>query len=175
MESNDPERLPNPVPPEKAIGLRCRPSLCMHAAVALALVVLGGCASVQKAELDREMDRLCAIDGGVHIYEVVRLPKEDFGPDGEVFPQYRRSSKEPYGPNYQSVLKKEVLVSGDPTLTRTVWRVVRREDMKVLGEVVYYSRAGGDLPGPSAPSGRTCPSPSADLNIERRIFLGLEN
>jgi hypothetical protein len=147
------------------------------AVLVLSALGLSQCSWVQKVRLDREVDRLCAIDGGVRIYETVKLPKEDFGPDGEVFPQYRtlRSSDAPYGPGYQSDIKSETLVAGDPSLTRTVWRIVRRQDMKVLAEVVYYNRAGGDLPSPSAPSGRTCPGRSDDLNIERRVFIRLEH
>jgi hypothetical protein len=177
MSDHDQAAGPSAGPSDKPDKPRLRAYVVKGAVIALALATVGltGCPLAQKAELDREVDRLCAIDGGVHVYEVVRLSKENFGPDGEVFPQYRRSSTEPYGPKYRSVLKKDVLVSGDPTLTRTVWQVVRQEDMKVLGEVVYYSRAGGDLPGPSAPSGRTCPSPSVDLNVERRVFKVLEN
>ena len=155
------------------------PSSVAGAGVALTLFALGlsACGSVQKAELDREVDRLCAIDGGVHIYEVVRLPKNYFGPDGELVPPYRgrMGTDARYGPEYQSTLRTTYLVSGNPSLTRTVWRLVRKADEKVLGEAITYSRAGGDLPGPSAPSGYTCPQPSADNNIERRVFVKQEN
>jgi hypothetical protein len=90
MVSNDPERVPTHIPHDKSGERRFRTPMFMRTGVALALMALAGCGSAQKAELDREVDRLCAIDGGVHIYEVVRLPRENFGPDGEVFPQHRR-------------------------------------------------------------------------------------
>jgi hypothetical protein len=144
-------------------------------AVLLVAVSLPRCGWVQKAKLDREVDRLCAIDGGVHIYEVVRLPKENFGPDGEVFPQYRQSSTAPYGRDYRSILRTELLVTGDPSLSRTLWQIVRAADSKILGEVVHYSRAGGDFPALlSNPSGHTCPGSSAGLNIETLVFKRLE-
>ena len=63
-------------------------------ATTAAFVALLGCVPLQTVVLDREVDRLCAIDGGVHIYEVVRLPKEDFGPNGDLFPQYRAAAQE---------------------------------------------------------------------------------
>jgi hypothetical protein len=175
MERKDPERVPNRVPPDKSIELRCRPSLCMHAAVALALVVLGGCGSVQKAELDREVDRLCAIDGGVHVYEVVRLPKEDFGPDGMVFPQYRTQlfTAGRYGPEYVGRLVSKVLVPGNPSMVRQNTMIVRKSDDKILGEAVIYGRRGGDGPGPGEPSSHLCPKwPAFDL--ERQVFIPQE-
>jgi hypothetical protein len=147
--------------------------------LALALTTLGlaGCGPLQKAELDREVGRLCAIDGGVHICENVTLPKDYFSPDGEPASPYkgRMGTDARYGPEYQSTLTKAYLVSGNPSLTRTVWRLVRKADGKVLVEAIIYNRAGGDLPGPSAPSGYTCPKPPADMNIERRVFVEQPN
>ncbi|MBP9101513.1 MAG: hypothetical protein KBF68_09110 [Nitrosomonas sp.] len=35
----------------------------------------------EKARLDREVKRLCAIDGGIKVYETVKLPAERFGKD----------------------------------------------------------------------------------------------
>ena len=32
----------------------------------------------EKARLDREVDRLCAIDGGIRVYETVQLPSDKF-------------------------------------------------------------------------------------------------
>ena len=56
--------------------------------VLLCVMLTGGCERA-KTKLDREVDRLCAIDGGVKIYERVTLAPENFGPNGEVFPQYQ--------------------------------------------------------------------------------------
>ena len=93
--------------------------------VGLALLVLSALGLsqygwVQKARLDREVDRLCAIDGGVRIYETVTLPKENFGPDGEVFPQYRHlpSNSGRFGSEYTVLRADNVLVAGNPTMVR---------------------------------------------------------
>ncbi len=150
------------------------PSSVAGAGVALTLSALGliACGSVQKAELDREVDRLCAIDGGVHIYEVVRLPKEDFGPDGTVFPQYRGRllTEGRFGPAFTARSANRVLVAGNPALERINTQIVRKADDKLLGEVVIYRRSGGDLPGPAAASRYSCPvGPVFDL--ERRVFI----
>jgi hypothetical protein len=84
--------------------------MTVAAIVGAALLVAVGWLPFQRYRLDREVDRLCAIDGGVHIYETVTLPKENFGPNGEVFPQYRgvRTDRGRYGPDYSSSLTVEV-------------------------------------------------------------------
>ena len=148
-----------------------RNDLAVAATAVLAALGLAACGSVQKAELDREVDRLCAIDGGVHVYEVVRLPKEDFGPDGTVFPQYRAQlfTAGRYGPEYVGRMANKVLVAGNPALERISTLIVRRTDDKVLGEVVIYRRSGGDMPGPSAASRYSCPA-GPDFGLESQIF-----
>jgi hypothetical protein len=108
----------------------------------------------------------------VRIYETVKLPKEDFGPDGEVFPQYRsRYPKGELGPNYLSTYEVIALVSGDPSLQRIQVRVNRVADGKKLGEFVDYKRSGGDLPGPSESSRKSCPTSRDSGTFLQRIFL----
>ena len=86
--------------------------VCMRRLISPVLVlvasgIVSGCERA-KTKLDREVDRLCAIDGGVHIYETVKLPKDNFGPDGEVFPQYRGLPSEDgrYGPHFYATLRE---------------------------------------------------------------------
>lgn len=123
-----------------------------------ALVAVGGCGPVEKFRLDREVDRLCAIDGGVHVYETVRLAKEDFGADGEVFPQFRSMPLESgrYGSKYFATLDRQTLVAGDPSLVKSTIRIIRRSDGKILAQQINYVRGGGDLPGPWASSTHQC-------------------
>ncbi|KAB2875822.1 MAG: hypothetical protein F9K36_04310 [Burkholderiaceae bacterium] len=123
-----------------------------------ALAIVVGCGPYEKAKLDREVDRLCAIDGGVRVYETVKLGKENFGADGEVFPQFRSLPSEGgrYGPLYYATLDRQTLVSGDPSLVRSAIRIIRRSDGKVLAEQINYVRGGGDLPGPWAASTHQC-------------------
>mgnify|MGYP003387907580 CR=1 FL=1 len=140
-------------------------------AVGIGVLALTGCGPYQKAKLDREVDRLCAIDGGVHIYETVKLPKENFGPDGEVFPQYRAHvvTGDGFGPNYKWTSVTKWIVEGDPSLVRWEQTITRMMDGKVLGKRIVYVRGGGDLPGPWAPSGYSCRNVSIDLT--QQVFL----
>lgn len=124
------------------------------------LVFIGflGWGPYQKYRLDREVDRLCAIDGGVRIYETVTLSKENFGPNGEVFPQFRRLPREDgrYGSMYQETVRRETVFRGDLSLTKSTVRFTRKSDGKVLAEQINYVRGGGDFPGPAAPSSHQC-------------------
>jgi len=140
------------------------------AAAFAAFLALTGCERA-KTRLDREVDRLCAIDGGVHIYETVTLPKESFGPDGEVFPQYRnrRIDKGRLGANYAIRSQNKLLVDGDPALQRINVAIVRLSDDKVLGELVIYRRSGGDMPGPWESSRYSCPAGPV-FNLESLVF-----
>ena len=143
------------------------------AAALLALLV--GLATYErpKTKLDREVDRLCAVDGGVHIYESVTLTKENFGPDGEVFPQYRHLFLEGkhLSPDYYEISGTAVLHSGSPALQRDRLAIARRIDNKILGEFINYKRSGGDMPGPWEPSHKGCPQSDQSGTFYQRVFV----
>ncbi len=42
------------------------------------LSLTAACAGPSKGQLDDEVRRLCAIDGGIKVYETVQLPAEKF-------------------------------------------------------------------------------------------------
>jgi len=125
-----------------------------------------------KTKLDREVDRLCAIDGGVHIYETAKLPKENFGPDGEVFPQYRGLPLDNgrYGPEYYLRSEEKVLRRDSPSMYRFSVGIIRRSDGRVMGEQISYVRRGGDFPGPWADSAHSCEKPGVE-SIESSVFI----
>jgi hypothetical protein len=140
------------------------------ALIALLALANGGCERA-KTRLDREVDRLCAIDGGVHIYETVTLPRENFGPDGEVFPQYRADVRSGggLGPDFRWTSVTTKLVDGDPSLTRWEQTITRKQDDKVLGMRIVYTRGGGDLPGPWAASSYSCRD--VPLDLVQKVFI----
>lgn len=145
-------------------------------AASMAAALMFGLAGCERAKtrLDREVDRLCAIDGGVHIYETVTLPKENFGPDGEVFPQYRGLplANGRYGADHYLRADEKVLTADTPSLHRFSIAIVRRSDGLVMGEEISYVRRGGDFPGPWPDSSYSC-SRTTPLNrgIESMILV----
>ncbi|MBZ0132965.1 MAG: hypothetical protein K8F53_10175 [Rhodocyclaceae bacterium] len=122
----------------------------------------------RKVYYDAEVNRMCREDGGVKVYEQVKLPPEKFDKYGVVRIPSRQDAKpddEYYYDNETTYLQ-----IGNPSLRRSHTRVVMRSNGKVLGEAISYHRVGGDLPGPWHPSSFACPKPG-DLGLEKGIFI----
>lgn len=132
----------------------------------LLMPFFSACASgPSKAELDAEVRRLCATDGGVRVYETVKLPPDKFNQWGQINFYNPTQGENTLGPEYIYKWNIRFYKKGDPTVNgpqetsmrRDHIQITRRSDMKLLGEVVMYHRAGGDLPGPWMPSSFHCP------------------
>jgi hypothetical protein len=141
----------------------------------LLLTVATACASgPSKAELDAEVRRLCAIDGGVRVYETVNLPLEKFDRRGSIAFFHPSRGEDALGPDYIYRVKDKYYkknTNDGVAMWRTYVEVIRRSDMKKLGESVSYTRQGGDVPGPWHPSSYICPQ-LKDLNLLERVFIG---
>lgn len=124
----------------------------------------------EKDRLDEEARQLCARDGGIKIHERVSLRADRFDDSGFIN-FYRRTSKEPLGPDYVLESQIDYYRRGNPEMWRDYYRVIRRFDGKVLGESVTYSRRGGDLPGPWHESSFGCPENTGDATLLREIFV----
>ena len=120
----------------------------------------------EKARLDREVERLCAIDGGVRVYETVTLSPDKFDKKYGQINFYRPTQGEnALGPEYVYQWDIHYYKKGHPVsqgaqetaMRRDHVKIIRKSDMKLMGEVVKYHRAGGDLPGPWMPSSYHCP------------------
>ncbi|MDT3735116.1 MAG: hypothetical protein ROZ00_02710 [Denitratisoma sp.] len=138
---------------------------------AAALVLLSGC---EKARLDQEVDRLCRIDGGIKVYETVKLSKENYDEKRRiVFPQYvgLPEDKGRYGTSYIVFSKDSILKDGNPSLRRSHIQVIRVSDKKVLGERINYTRFGGDIPNPFHPSSYSCQNVIDNPGLIRRVFI----
>ena len=123
--------------------------------------------------LDKEVDRLCAIDGGMRIFETVTLPATKFSDSGR-----------PLVPNGQDTIGFGYFVRGEvktlsgpgqapgARLIRDVTQVVRTSDNKVIAERVIYVRGGGYwLEGvPGIGRGKNCPDPDS-LDVRSRVFI----
>jgi len=125
-----------------------------------------------KAHYDRQVREMCARDGGVRVYETVKLPAEKFDelkrrnfvlpPSSAVNPSdefYEESEDHYYRQGYLNML-------------RIQHRIIRRSDRKVLGDSIRYGRSGGDLPGPWHHSSFMCPDPVGQPSrFEAAIFV----
>ena len=116
------------------------------AALLVALELLAGCATAGKMNLYAEIDRRCAVDGGIKVYETVLLPPEKFDKYGNI--NFFNSIKEDgLGTGYIYKHQTTWLNAGGeqvvPRAYRTHEQVFRRADGKLLGESIYYARVGG--------------------------------
>lgn len=129
----------------------------------LLLPLATACASdPSKAELDAEVKRLCAIDGGVKVYETVKLSAERFNNLGQVHlpsVEYAKADTDYYYVLTTTDIKGNSNSGqiGDPAIWRSKYQIVRKSDQKVMAEMISYTRRGGDIPGPWHPSHYTCP------------------
>ncbi len=134
----------------------------------------------EKARLDREVDHLCAIDGGIRVYETVKLPADKFDKEGRINFYYPTQGENALGLEYIFKLNIYDYKKGDPgsqgpqelSMRRDYFMIIRKSDMKLLGEFVLYSRVGGDLPGPWVPSSHRCPGfEESSGKLIHRIFV----
>jgi hypothetical protein len=126
----------------------------------------------RKVYYDRQVNRLCRQDGGVKVYETVKLPAERFDKFG-IFISYQPSAKEPLGNEYSLERHEQYYRYGNPEVRRVQYRVIRRSDGRLLGEGVSYHRMGGDLPGPWHHTSFRCPKETAEA-VVYKVFLKSE-
>ncbi|MBV6446493.1 hypothetical protein [Nitrosomonas sp.] len=133
----------------------------------------------EKARLDREVDRLCTIDGGIKVYETVTLPADKFNERGEINFYKPTQRENALGPEYIFKWDIHYYKKSDPSrqdihessMKRDHIQIIRKSDMKLLGEFVLYRRAGGDLPGPWHPSSYRCPGlEENEIILIKQIF-----
>lgn len=125
----------------------------------------------EKMWLDHQVREMCAKDGGIKVYETVALPSERFDKSGNIYipaKRYAKPEDEYYRESEQYYLQKgNPDQTGNPDVVKTITKIIRRYDGKVMGEAVYYIRRGGGFPGPWHPSSFSCPEL---LNFEPSIF-----
>lgn len=137
------------------------------------MVTFYGCATPSQIATDSEVMRLCATDGGIKVYEAVKLPAQNFNQWGQVNFYRPDQGENALGSDYVFKNILHYYRQDAPTLIRHHYQVIRRSDGSVLGETISYGRGGGDVPGPWHSSSSTCPdiekaSPNALL---KAIFI----
>jgi len=127
--------------------------------ILLLIPIFSSCASPSKSELDAEVKRLCAIDGGIKVYEMVKLPSDRFNEYGQINFYHPTRGESTLGSEY--IFKQETYYyrQGSPEMSRSHYEIIRRTDKKLLGELIRYGRGGGDLSGPWHDSSFSCPDP----------------
>jgi hypothetical protein len=118
---------------------------------------------------DRQVRALCAKDGGVRVYETVRLPAEKFDEFGQIRIPAKQSAKSEDEYFYESSIT--YTSNGNPKMLKSHYGVHRRVDGKLLGEAISYARRGGDMPGPWHESSFRCPRNADITSLNQQIFL----
>jgi hypothetical protein len=161
------------------MNLRNRWAISLVASIVVLVSLWWGIPSYRKDKADAMVRELCAKDGKMMAYEVVALPAARFNTHGNVIfrgrgvgvPLQRNMRPEDdffYTWETTLILRE---VSFGPAVLRDHQKLFRRVDQKLLGEVVGYSRVGGDAIGPWHPSSFRCP-PNVDITVlEKKIFI----
>jgi hypothetical protein len=123
----------------------------------------------EKWQADKQVRELCAKDGGVRVYETVRLPAERFDKYGQMRIPSKQSAKPTDEYFYESATRS--LRSGNPEMWQSHYKVYRQFDNKLLGESISYARRGGDIPGPWHESSFGCPVNADITDLKKQIFI----
>lgn len=132
------------------------------------VVALAGCLR-EKDRLDAQVREMCAKDGGMKVYEQVRVPVDRFNDFGQIRVPFKSVAKviDEYFYESETVYFRK----GNPSMRRSNVKLIRSDDLKVLGEVVSYHRVGGDFPGPWHESSQSCPENVNEVELAKLIFM----
>ncbi len=149
-------------------------TMCYRLVAIMLIILLSGC---ERYWLDRQMQELCAKDGGVKVYKTVTLSPAEY----EALFKYKvraKSREEYYGPEYRYIATRTVIAgkqdrapgSGRGQLARNHYAIYLRSVNLLLGENVEYSRVGGDLiTFGFQPSGNHCPK--RRVSLAQSVFV----
>ena len=147
------------------------------AMVLLATATLSGCMGWvpgRQAYWDAQVKEMCAKDGGVQIFEKLRISKSDIDLLGRVGGKIGVPVKElahPNSPAY-SVLTITNLREWNPRVSRSESTIIRRADQAVVARSVVYARSGGDFPtGFSEGTSFVCPDLKKITSDLQQLFV----
>ncbi|WP_154716611.1 hypothetical protein [Sterolibacterium denitrificans] len=125
----------------------------------------------RKAYWDAKVREMCAKDGGIKVYETMKLPPEKFNEWGQ--PNFYRPTQgeNALGADYVFVSDIFYYRKGNPQMARYHIKVIRRLDGKLIGESISYGRGGGDLPSPSHGTSFHCPKDYGDIPLLMQVFI----
>ena len=139
------------------------------------LVLAVGFFEGRKAYWDHKVRELCEKDGGATVFENIEISLDEYeklGGINGVIPIPDETSTKTPKPFY-SRTRIEDINTWNPKVTKRITEIKRRDDGKILGKQVIYSRVGGDIPTIIGhPTYFSCQNvPDVFLDIERQIFI----
>jgi hypothetical protein len=131
-----------------------------------------------KAYWDSKVKGMCEKDGGVTVYERVRISRAEINQrvlpmtaDGRLGIAVKELAH-PKAPIY-AVERITYLRKYNPSVWRGEYLVIRRNDQTAVAKWVFYKRSGGDLPiGLSEGSSFVCPDlQKMTTDLHERLFI----
>jgi hypothetical protein len=106
--------------------------------------------AITRMQLDAEMEKLCAKDGGTRVYQHITLSPEKYEEQKEKNFYDQSSIEKVFGTDFL-MKQEESYLHGSPEidpwdkpcLIRYHEQLFRKVDGKLLGEVIWYMRIGG--------------------------------
>jgi hypothetical protein len=153
---------------------RSRPRIVPWIGCGLLLLALtAGCAlTPTNIASNLEVDRLCAKDGGIRVYEKVYLSTDKFYTSKERADLAGDLKAIP--PEFRMTFKQEHLSSaGERGISRELLQIWREADNKLMGEVVTYAYATAEatLPWRSVHACAGLSSGSAGTALRKQLFI----
>ncbi|MGH9694315.1 MAG: hypothetical protein ACRD5Z_09250, partial [Bryobacteraceae bacterium] len=128
----------------------------------LAVAMLPSCAGYvpgEKAYWDAKVKEMCDKDGGITVYERVKISRREAR---SVLIDHPPTQKARRNQPYVWEQNETVIRDSNPRVVRSEILIKRRSDDKILGKTVQYWRSGGDFPtGISEPTSFICPQHAA--------------
>lgn len=130
--------------------------------------LLYACATPSQVYWDNKVKEMCEKDGGVTVYEKVKLTQDEFNKLEIPFKKYAKSDA-----LYYRVSLDDIVINDNPRVWKGGQKIIRKNDEKILGTQIYYGRRGGDIStGVSESSHYGCELvDGVNLNMEKAIFL----
>ena len=161
---------------QKACVMFIRKTTAIYlAAFVVILISYFGPSAYRKTQADKEVDRLCAMDGGLKVIEKVLLSSDKFDQFGNPLvplstSKAAQSSAYVLDASVIEIVKGGSGGSGEPAIHRFTSKAIRVSDKKVLGVAVGYYRFGGEPEGPWHPSSYTGCTEEPGKQINRAVF-----
>lgn len=143
------------------------------APIAVVVIGIGGC-EARKAYYDWRVRQMCERDGGIAIYEHIRISPQTAARMSRVAGHLSITYESSSPPSDVAFLRGEpqILRTGEPSIQRYEQSIVRRSDGKTVAKVVRYGRAGGDFPLTlSNPSTFSCPDWPQYYSEVAKVFV----